>query len=64
MPSAVLLQFIGTFGVWIVAERLHLSAILTVVLYGMTLGRLAPLADGGVLAGWEQDGGIALKRLP
>ena len=25
---------------------------------------LAPLADGGVLAGWEQDGGIALKRLP
>ena len=42
VPSAVLLQFIGTFGVWIVAERLHLSAILTVVLYGMTLARLAP----------------------
>lgn len=41
-PSAVLLQFIGTFGVWIAAERLQLSAILTIVTYGIMLGRIAP----------------------
>jgi len=38
----VLMQFIGTFGVWMLAERVGISAILTVVAYAMTLAwRLA-----------------------
>jgi monovalent cation/hydrogen antiporter len=42
IPVSVLLQFIGTFSVWLIADRLGLSAILTVIAYAMTLGRLAP----------------------
>jgi monovalent cation/hydrogen antiporter len=38
----VLLQFIGTFSVWLIADRLGLSAILTVIAYAMTLARMAP----------------------
>jgi CPA1 family monovalent cation:H+ antiporter len=38
----VILQFIGTFAVWLIADRLGLSAILTVIAYAMTLARLAP----------------------
>lgn len=41
-PSAILVQFVATFGVWLAAERLHLSAVLTVVAYAVTIGRLAP----------------------
>lgn len=37
-----LLQFAATYGVWIVAEHLGLSAILAVVAYGMTLARYVP----------------------
>jgi Na+/H+ antiporter len=40
--GGTILEFVSTFGVWIVAERLHLSAILAVVAYGMTLGRWIP----------------------
>jgi len=32
----VLLQFIGTFAVWILADKLHLSPIITVVAFAMT----------------------------
>ena len=32
---AVVVQFCGTFGVWLLAERLHLSGILTVVAFAM-----------------------------
>ena len=42
IPISVLLQFVGTFAVWILADRLGLSAILTVVSYAMTLARRAP----------------------
>ncbi|RAK56701.1 cation:proton antiporter [Phenylobacterium deserti] len=35
--SFTVLTFVGTFGVWILAERLGLSAIITTVVYGMTL---------------------------
>jgi CPA1 family monovalent cation:H+ antiporter len=45
-PVSVILQFIGTFAVWLLAERLGLSAILTVIAYGMTLGRHAPGRSG------------------
>jgi monovalent cation/hydrogen antiporter len=41
-PANTLLQFLGTFGVWLAADRLGLSAILTVVGYGVTIARLAP----------------------
>jgi len=40
--SATALQFVTTFGVWILADRLGLSAVITVVVYAMTLARLAP----------------------
>ena len=42
VPSSIILQFVGTFGVWILAERLGLSPILTVVAYAMTIARYAP----------------------
>jgi CPA1 family monovalent cation:H+ antiporter len=41
-PSAIILQFVGTFTVWIVAERLGLSGILTIVVYAVTLARTVP----------------------
>jgi CPA1 family monovalent cation:H+ antiporter len=36
---AVVLQFCSTFGVWILAERLHLSGILTMVVFAMATAR-------------------------
>ena len=41
-PSAIILQFAGTFTVWIVAERIGLSGILTIVAYAITIARTAP----------------------
>ncbi|MFL5257165.1 MAG: cation:proton antiporter [Rhodopila sp.] len=41
-PSSIILQFISTFGVWVIAERVGLSPILTVVAYAMTLARTSP----------------------
>jgi CPA1 family monovalent cation:H+ antiporter len=41
VATAVIVQFCGTFAVWILAERLHLSAILTMVVYAMAVSRLA-----------------------
>ena len=40
--SGTILQFVSTFGVSILAERIGLSAIITVVVYAMTLARAAP----------------------
>ncbi|RUW24747.1 sodium:proton antiporter [Mesorhizobium sp. M4B.F.Ca.ET.215.01.1.1] len=40
--SSTVVQFAGTFGVWIVADRLGLSAIITIVVYAMTIARTAP----------------------
>src|SRR5439155_2420225 len=37
-----ILQFVSTFGVWILAERIGLSAIITMVVYAMTLASVAP----------------------
>jgi Na+/H+ antiporter len=42
IPVSVILQFIGTFAVWLLADHLGLSAILTVIAYAMTLARRAP----------------------
>lgn len=41
--SFTVLTFVGTFGVWIAADRLGLSAIITVVVYAMTLSSLVSL---------------------
>ncbi len=41
-PSAIVLQFVTTFGVWILAEHLELSPIVTIVSYAITAARLAP----------------------
>lgn len=40
---AVVVQFCGTFGVWLLAERLHLSGILTVVVFAMSISRRAAI---------------------
>jgi NhaP-type Na+/H+ or K+/H+ antiporter len=42
VPTAIILQFISTFGVWMLADRLGLSGVLTVVSYAMTVARRAP----------------------
>lgn len=41
-PSTIVLQFVATFGVWLVAERIGLSGVLTVVSYAITVARIAP----------------------
>lgn len=41
VATAVVVQFCGTFAVWMLAERLHLSGILTVVVFAMSLARRA-----------------------
>jgi CPA1 family monovalent cation:H+ antiporter len=41
--TAVLMQFLSTFIVWIWAEQLHLSGIITMVCYAITLARSAPM---------------------
>jgi len=42
VPSSIIIQFAGTFTVWIVAEKLQLSGILTIVVYAVTLARCVP----------------------
>ena len=41
VPTSIVLQFAGTFGLWIAAERLGLSGILTVVAYAIAIARYA-----------------------
>ena len=42
IATAVLVQFLSTFGVWILAERLGLSGIITMVVYAILIAREAP----------------------
>ena len=42
VSTAVVFQFCTTFGVWILAERLHLSGIITMVVFAMAASRRAP----------------------
>ncbi|MBN9082535.1 MAG: Na+/H+ antiporter [Rhizobiales bacterium 62-17] len=39
VPTALIVQFVTTFGIWIFAERIGLSGILTIVVYAMTIAR-------------------------
>jgi monovalent cation/hydrogen antiporter len=42
VATAVVFQFCGTFAVWILAEQLRLSGIITMVVYAMAASRRAP----------------------
>jgi monovalent cation/hydrogen antiporter len=42
VPTAIILQFVTTFGVWLLAEYLGLSAVLTMVCYAATVSRTSP----------------------
>jgi Na+/H+ antiporter len=42
VPTAIILQFATTFGVWIFADRAGLSGVLTMVCYAVTIARTAP----------------------
>lgn len=42
VATAVISQFVGTFAVWLIAERLHLSPIITMVVFAMAVARTAP----------------------
>jgi Na+/H+ antiporter len=42
VPSAIIVQFVGTFGVWMLADALGLSAVLTVVCFAIAVARRAP----------------------
>src|SRR4051794_25274833 len=42
VPTAVILQFVTTFGVWILADRIGLSGVLTMVCYAVAAARTAP----------------------
>ena len=49
MPTAIILQFVGTFGVWLLADGFGLSGVLTMVCYAITVAR-APTPSYAV---WE-----------
>jgi monovalent cation/hydrogen antiporter len=42
VPTIIILQFVSTFGVWILADLAGLSGVLTMVCYAITLARSAP----------------------
>jgi CPA1 family monovalent cation:H+ antiporter len=42
VPTAIILQFVSTFGVWILAESLGLSGVLTMVCYAIAVAQTAP----------------------
>jgi Na+/H+ antiporter len=42
VPTAIILQFVTTFGVWIFADSFGLSGVLTMVCYAMAVAQTAP----------------------
>jgi monovalent cation/hydrogen antiporter len=42
IPSAIILQFVTAFGVWIAADELGLSPIVTLVVFAITAARITP----------------------
>jgi CPA1 family monovalent cation:H+ antiporter len=58
VPSSIIMQFIGAFGVWIIADRLHLSGVLAIVSFALVLSRRPPIQMPAVVrvpsyAVWE-----------
>ncbi len=43
IPTSIILQFVTTIGVWLLAEQLRLSAVLTMVCYAVTVARTSPV---------------------
>jgi len=43
VPSSIIVQFVGTFGVWIVADHLNLSGILAIFTFAIVLSRHSPV---------------------
>jgi Na+/H+ antiporter len=43
VPSSIIMQFIGAFGTWILADHLHLSGVLVIVSFAVTLSYSAPI---------------------
>ncbi len=56
-PSQIVMQFVGTFGIWILADRLRLSPIVTVVVFGVAAARRSGLTPARLrvpsFAVWE-----------
>ena len=57
-PSSIILQFAMTFGIWMLADRLQLSAVLTIVAYAVTIstrktGRMGARMRVPSYAVWE-----------
>jgi len=42
VPSAIVMQFVGAFGIWILADEIGLSAIVTIVTFAITAARITP----------------------
>lgn len=42
VSTTIIVQFCSAFGVWVLAERLHLSGIITLVVFAMAASRRAP----------------------
>jgi CPA1 family monovalent cation:H+ antiporter len=42
VATAVVVQFLATFAVWLIAERLHLSGIITMVVFAILVARTVP----------------------
>jgi monovalent cation/hydrogen antiporter len=42
VPTAIILQFVSTFGVWMLADGVGLSGVLTMVCYAITMARTSP----------------------
>jgi monovalent cation/hydrogen antiporter len=42
VPTAIILQFVGTFTVWLLADAIGLSGVLTTVCFAMALARTGP----------------------
>jgi len=57
-PASIVLQFLGTFGAWLLADALGLSAVLTVIAYAFTLahrtrGRMGARERRSSYAVWD-----------
>jgi Na+/H+ antiporter len=42
---ATIIQFVTTFGAWLIAEHLALSGVVTIVVFGLTVARRTPFAE-------------------
>jgi Na+/H+ antiporter len=42
VPTAIIVQFVTVFGVWILADRIGLSGVLTMVCFAITVAQTAP----------------------